>query len=341
MKLLSEIAQASSPEGPVREALELLLRAGAENPRLLTRARHDPMFRPISDSLHEALDLLDRRAADRWDAAQAVAVAGLEECRPWMPMADGAINEEFRSLEDQLDGTRGHADRGDPFARLEAGAQAEGVGEEAEALRTRSREQVSGAIIAALRHLSESVEEARPELKSTDEWVEARIASRECTESLEGLAEAEDAAARDLLEEVRHRVGLHADLLDVMIEEIERRERHRAEQREYKNTEDRAVLRAQREQFGRIHLQLGLTVFLAAVFCWAGPFIIFTAVPAVLAFLNAREVRAALTDRVWSIPRGDVDAALDELATRMIIAVLLVVSVGIVLVIQWMVANVG
>jgi len=144
-----------------------------------------------------------------------------------------------------------------------------------------------------------------------------------------------------MLEEVRHRVGLHAELISVMNEDIERREQQRAKLRETKLGEDRAVLRAQRDRMSKIHIQLGATAFLAVIFFWAGPLLILTSLPAVLAFLNALDARKTLSERVWSIPREEVDTTMDELATRMIVSILLVMGVATVLVIQWMVTNVG
>jgi len=341
MKLLGEIAREASPAGPVREAVDLMLRAAAENPALLARAPHDPLFRPIAGELRGALKLLHQRAEDAWQQARSEAAAAVEDCRPWMTLAEGTTHAEFREHEARLEDAEALADRGDPIAWLEAEERAVSLTQDAVELCKRTREQVTAAIVEALQQLSVQVEEARPELKSTDEWVEAKVATRESDAQLKGLSDADDAAAREMLEEVRHRVGLHAELISVMNEDIERREQQRAKLRETKLGEDRAVLRAQRDRMSKIHIQLGATAFLAVIFFWAGPLLILTSLPAVLAFLNALDARKTLSERVWSIPREEVDTTMDELATRMIVSILLVMGVATVLVIQWMVTNVG
>lgn len=342
MTLFAEIADQVCPEEAAARAIEELLAAADGEPALMLRAVGDPRLTVVGENIREAARLLEIRSAERWTEARLATAEALQRCAPWMILADGTANDAYRALEARQVAAEGLADRGDPFARLDAARQAMGLATETDLLRARSRESIAASLREAVDELGYLVQEGGPELKSTEEWVEAKITVGECNDLLEkaGAAE-EDTAAREALEQVRHSVGVQGDLLDVITMEITRREKERSERRELKQAEDRMVLKAQADRKGIIQAQLAATGFLAAIFFWAGPLVIFTSLPAIFALISARDARTVLRERIWSIPKSDVDNVDDTMSTRMIVAVLLIMVIAIVLVIQWMLDNVG
>jgi len=342
MKLFAEVATDVCPDAQTSRAVEELLEAATVEPALVRRALHDPRMSSVAQWVSEAAQLLDRRSVERWNDARLVTAEALQRCAPWMILADGVTNDAYRALEARKTTMEELSGRGDPFARLDAVRQAGELAAETDRLRSQSREAIAAGLRRDLDHLARVVAEAGPELRSTEDWVEAKVTVGECEELLSEAADAEqDSVARERLESVRHRAGVQTDLIEVVSMEIARSEKERSERREYKLAEDRMVLRVQDDRRGIIHTQLAATGFLAAVFFWAGPLVMLTALPAVFALISARDARAALRERIWSVPRADVDAVDDAMSTRMIVAILLITIVAIVLVIQWMLDNVG
>jgi hypothetical protein len=341
MSLFAEVAADVCEDAAAACAVEDVLVAADLDPALIQRTVHDPRMSTVAAAVTRSIEELEKRALDLWNEARVVTAEALQHCAPWMILADGKANDAFRTLETRKDTVEELAERGDPFARLEAVRQSGELAEETDALRGQTREAIAESLRVDLDRLTHVVEEAGPELKSSEEWVEAKVTVGECEGLLAQAEETdEDRVARECLESVRHKVGVQADLIDVISMEIARREKERSERRQYKEAEDRMVLRAQDDRQGIIHAQLIATGMLAGIFFWAGPLVIFTALPAAFALLSAQDARATLRERIWSIPRADVDAVNDAMVTRMIVAVLLITVVVIVLVIQWMLGNV-
>jgi len=325
------------------DALRHVLHAAADEPRLLDRARRDPLLQPAAAELEALVEQLEERSAAWWSDCEAGARAALDRCQPWMVMADGKANDAFVVLKERLVVAGQLHDRGDPFARIEAGDEACRVRDDGAELLGSCKQRIADAVQESLVALEGFVENATPSLRATDEWVEAKVAATEGRELLDGLPDAADEEAeRELLEIVRHRVGVQSDMLDVVSMEMNRRDKQRSQMRELKESEDRVVLKASRDRLPVIHVELGASFLLAAVFAyWSGPLLILTTLPAIFALLNAREARNTLAERVWSIPRGDVDKVSDELLTRMLVAGLLILGVAVVMVIRWMVDSLG
>ncbi len=341
MTLFAEVAADVCEDAAAARAVEDVLVAADLDPALIQRATHDPRMSVVAEAVTRSIEELEKRAHDLWNEARLVTAEALQQCAPWMILADGTANDAFRALEARKATVEELAERGDPFARLDAVRLSRELAGETDALRGQTRESIAKSLRVDLDRLTHVVEEAGPELKSSEEWVEAKVTAGECEVLLAEAEEAEeDRAARECLESVRHKVGVQSDLIDVISMEIARRERERSERREYKEAEDRMVLRAQDDRQGIIHAQIIASGMLAGIFFWAGPLVIFTALPAAFALLSARDARVTLQERIWSIPRADVDAVNDAMATRMIVAVLVITVVVIVLVIQWMLGNV-
>jgi len=342
MTLFAEIAAQTCPDEAAARAIEELLAAADGEPTLMLRAMGDPRMAAIAPQIVESARVLEERSAERWTEARLATAEALQHCAPWMILADGAANDAYRALESRQTEVEELAERGDPFARLDAARRAMDLAAETDMLRRGSRESIAASLREAVDKLGYVVQEAGPELKSTEEWVEAKVTVGECDGWLETAAAAdEDTEAREALEQVRHSVGVQGDLLDVISMEIARREKERSERRELKQAEDRMVLKAQADRKGIINAQLAATAFLAAIFFWAGPLVLLTSLPAIFALISARAARAVLRERIWSIPKSDVDTVDDAMSTRMIVAVLLIMVIAIVLVIQWMLDNVG
>lgn len=342
MSLFAEVAAEVCEDASAARAVEDVLVAADLDPALVQRALHDPFLAPIAEAVSRSTEALGHRAEEAWSEARVVTAEALQQCAPWMILADGAANDAYRALETRKTTVEELAERGDPFALLEAVRLFSDLAADVDALRGRTRAAIAISLREDLDHLASVVEEAGPELRSSEDWVEAKVTVGECEQLLaEAATIDEDRPARECLESVRHKVGVQADLIDVVSMEIARREKERSERREYKEAEDRMVLRAQDERRGIIHAQLLATGLLAGIFFWAGPLVIFTALPAAFALLSARDARTTLRERLWSIPKPDVDAVADAMTTRMIVAVLLNTVVAIVLVIQWMLDNVG
>jgi hypothetical protein len=343
MTLLDQLIDEGGFDAAACAALRHVLHAAADEPRLLQRAQHDPWMRPLAAELQQLTEALESRSDVYWRDSAEAAREALQHCQPWMVMADGKANDAFRELGQRIEGADTLRDRGDPFARIEAGDLADEVRQQGVDLLATCKQRIAEAIEESLVALERFVENAGPSLRATDEWVEAKVASREGRELLDGLADAEgEEQEREILETVRHRIGVQADLLDVVSLEIGRRDKQRAQMRDLKETEDQVVLKTQRDRLSLIHVELGASFVLAVLFAyWSGPLLILTTLPAIFALLNARDARNTLGERIWSIPRGDVDKVSDELMTRMLIAGLMILGVAVVMVIRWMVESLG
>ncbi len=333
---MDPIAEVTRDAGPHASLVRAVLDAAAGEPLLLPRARLDPALEPIREALLAASEHLARLAAEGWDEAAERLERAREATEAWVLLAGadaaarfGEIDARRRELEERAAG-------GEPFAVLAAAEEAAALADRSDELRERVRLQVQEEIAGRRRALEERVEGAGPELKATQEWVDAHRVAGELAAMLERAGGEDDEAARVIVDEVRHHLAVQEDLLDVTELGIARREREMTRRREHKHAEDRAVLKLAEDRFPVIHLQLLATVVLACLLVWIVQMLPAAMLPAAFALLRARSARAMLRQRRWSVPRADVDAVEERLASRMIVAVLLMVGIVIEMVILWM-----
>lgn len=326
---------------PVRAALGELLRSAELDPLALVRSRIDPAYDAIREDLDGLVERLDQRAARTWEEARESTAQALQRCEPWLALAGEEINRRHREAAGRLDEAVDRSSRGDPFTRLAAAEAVRDLPVEAEALVTDARDDVQSSVRGALGELHDLVDRAPPELKATPDWVAAGHAVRDHRVKLEGVEELPDAEAVEILDDARHQIGVHVENLEVTGQEMTRQRMLREELREEKLAEDRAVLAVVRKNMNAIHLELAACIVLTGLLIWGGPLVLLAAPAGIMALLQARKARAILAERVWSIPKGEVTPLDEALLTRLIIAALELVLIVVIMVISWMMTDVG
>ena len=340
LRLLDELAAGATSDELEREAFASLLHAAAEDPLLLVRIRRDPLLADVTERFGVLLAELESRAAENWQRIVEAGRASLVVCEPWSTLASKDVHERYIKLQQAIASAEEQAGRGDPFGQIEAAESIEPVAHDAEELAVRARTSVTAEQRQALQQLDRVVRNANAELKAAEEWVDAATAAQECARLLEGIDELPDREARESLEQVRHQTGLQLEMLDVTWQGIQRRDRRRADERRLRQAEDRAVLAKVREFLRPIHVQLVASAFLAVFLYFLGPGVILAIAPTLFAVWRSYEGRAIVQQRVWSIPRSQVEPLSEALTTRLIISILLIVGVAIESVILWMRDNV-